>query len=425
MAEPLLTPRDGTPDLLVDPADIAEAAAALAAGHGPLAVDTERASAYVYGDRALLIQLRRAGAGTFLIDPETADGATNSLPEALNSLTWVLHASPSDLPCLTALGLCPAQLFDTEIAGRLLGVDHVNLAHMTEHFLGWSLAKGHGRENWSQRPLPADWLTYAALDVELLIELADVMGDALAELGRTDWLLDETTAILDRFRPDAADEGARAPLNNPNLEGWRSLRGVGALRSRRQLGVARELWLERDRRARQTDTSPTRIMAHDVIVRIARELPRSPSELAAIKGFPRRRRGNTSSWFAVLQEALALPTDRLPDRLRRRPGGAPRHQYWPERAPEAARALESLEPAYRAAADNLGIDAEVLLAPKLMRKVAWILGGGEAGNGVPAPVDVEDVRAVLRSVGALPWQEDILTAVCMDAVLLPRAIPLP
>ncbi len=43
-------------------------AAKFAAGSGPVAVDAERASGYRYGQRAYLVQLRRAGAGTALID---------------------------------------------------------------------------------------------------------------------------------------------------------------------------------------------------------------------------------------------------------------------------------------------------------------------------------------------------------------------
>lgn len=422
MATPLLRPRAGTPEVLVTRDQVAAAAEALAAGRGPLAVDTERASAYVYDDRALLIQLRREGAGTFLIDPETDRSAVDPLPEAINPLPWVLHASPSDLPCLTALGLLPSELFDTEIAGRLLGLERVNLAAMTERFLGWSLAKGHGREDWSRRPLPADWLDYAALDVELLPELAESLGDALSELDRMDWLLDETRAILDRFTPDAAHGGAGAPLNNPDPEGWRHLRGIGGLRRPDQLVVARELWRERDARARARDVSPTRVLPHGVIVAVARELPRSEHELAAIRGFPRRRRGSAADWYGVVRRALSLPASDRPERVRSTTRGIPHQRDWPERAPGAAHTLELLEPAYRGAAEELGIAPETLLPPKTMRHVAWVLGG--ADQDVPAPAGVDGVRRLLRAEGAHPWQEDILATVIAEAVLLPAAQPL-
>ena len=56
---PLLEPRDGLPPLIVTSEALAEAAAALAAGRGPVAVDAERASGFRYGHRAFLVQLRR------------------------------------------------------------------------------------------------------------------------------------------------------------------------------------------------------------------------------------------------------------------------------------------------------------------------------------------------------------------------------
>ena len=67
---PLLRlPADGTPEPITTAGELALAVDGLSAGHGPLAVDAERASGYRYSQRAYLVQLRRAGYGTVLIDP--------------------------------------------------------------------------------------------------------------------------------------------------------------------------------------------------------------------------------------------------------------------------------------------------------------------------------------------------------------------
>ena len=73
-AIPLLEPRDGLPPVVVTSAALAEAMDRWPAV-GPVAVDAERASGYRYGQRAYLVQLRRAGAGTVLIDPVACPGA--------------------------------------------------------------------------------------------------------------------------------------------------------------------------------------------------------------------------------------------------------------------------------------------------------------------------------------------------------------
>ncbi|MDT7662574.1 MAG: ribonuclease, partial [Pseudonocardiales bacterium] len=124
MAEPipLLTPADGLPDVVRSGAALRDLAVSIAAGQGPIAVDAERASGFRYSARAYLIQLRREGAGSSLIDPIPIAGRFAPLAEALAGPEWVLHAASQDLPCLAELGLHPTRLFDTELAGRLAGL---------------------------------------------------------------------------------------------------------------------------------------------------------------------------------------------------------------------------------------------------------------------------------------------------------------
>ena len=121
----------------------------LAGGHGPFAVDAERASGFRYSNRAYLIQIRRAGAGTVLIDPVSHGGdpltVLRPVAEVLAEDEWILHAADQDLPCLAEVGMRPPALYDTELAGRLAGFDRVNLAAMAQRLLGLGLAKGPRR----------------------------------------------------------------------------------------------------------------------------------------------------------------------------------------------------------------------------------------------------------------------------------------
>ena len=150
---PLLQPTDGVPGLTVTDDEIASAAELLASGHGPFAVDAERASGFRYSNRAYLIQVRRAGAGTVLLDPVSGNGdpvhALRPIAEVLTTDVWILHAADQDLPCLAEIGMHPPALYDTELAGRLAGFDRVNLAAMVRRMLGLGLAKGHGAADWS------------------------------------------------------------------------------------------------------------------------------------------------------------------------------------------------------------------------------------------------------------------------------------
>ena len=180
---PLLwEPREGLPEITSDADALTDVIAALRSGAGPVAIDAERASGYRYGQRAYLVQVRREGAGTALIDPVPCSDLSE-LSSALSGTEMVLHAAHQDLPCLTEINLRPSRLFDTELAGRLLGYQKVGLGAMVERLLGLRLAKEHSAVDWSQRPLPKDWLRYAALDVEILVELRDVLAEELTAAG--------------------------------------------------------------------------------------------------------------------------------------------------------------------------------------------------------------------------------------------------
>lgn len=183
----LREPAEGTPPVIADATALAEACAKIAGGSGAIAVDTERASGYRYWPKAYLVQLRREGAGSFLIDPIPLEGQLEPLAEVLNNAEWVLHAASQDLPCLAELDLHPKSLFDTELAGRLAGYERVALGTLVELLLGYQLEKGHSAADWSKRPLPVDWLNYAALDVELLIELREKLEADLAAQGKLEW----------------------------------------------------------------------------------------------------------------------------------------------------------------------------------------------------------------------------------------------
>ena len=243
VVEPLLVPRDGLPPLVDTASALQAATEALAAGTGPVAVDAERASGFRYGHRAFLVQLRRGGAGTVLIDP-VACTDLSGLDAALADTEAVLHAASQDLPCLADLGYRPRQLFDTEIAGRLLGYPRVGLATLVETILGLGLEKSHSAADWSTRPLPAEWLRYAALDVEVLVELRDALASQLEEQGKAEWARQEFAAVL------------AVPPPGPRTDPWRRTSGIHRMRNPRQLAAIRALWEARDHLARERDIAP-------------------------------------------------------------------------------------------------------------------------------------------------------------------------
>jgi ribonuclease D len=393
---PLLEPRDGLPPLVDSPAALETAVAALAGGSGPVAVDAERASGFRYGHRAFLVQFRREGAGTVLIDP-VACPDLSGLDVALADTEAVLHAASQDLPCLAELGYRPRTLFDTEVAGRLLGCPRVGLATMVESMLGLGLEKTHSAADWSTRPLPAEWLRYAALDVEVLVELRDVLDGQLREQGKIEWARQEFAAELSAGPPP------------PRADPWRRTSGIHRVRTRRGLAVVRELWTERDKIARRRDLSPTKVLTDAAIVEAARSMPSGPDELTAVPGFSGRGgRRHLSEWLRALGRARALPDRALPAASAPPGDGPPPAHRWHDRDPEAAKRLTAARAVVAALADSNGLPAENLVPPDAVRRLAW---------QPPADISPEAVGADLAGYGARAWQVE-LTAVPIARALL-------
>ncbi|WP_373694907.1 HRDC domain-containing protein [Kineococcus terrestris] len=380
---PLLdAPTGGVPPVADTPAALAEVVAAMAAGTGPVAVDAERASGYRYGQRAFLVQLRRAGAGTALVDPE-ALGDLSALGEALADAEWVLHAASQDLPCLAEVGMRPVTLFDTELGSRLAGLPRVGLGAVVEELLGLRLAKEHSAVDWSTRPLPQPWLNYAALDVEVLLELRDAVAARLDAQGKLGWAREEFAAVA----------AAAAPA--PPAEPWRRVSGLHAVRSRRQLAVVRALWQARDEEARRRDTSPGRLLPDAALVAAARAMPRTPQALLGTPGFTgRAARTRLVAWFAAVEAGRALPEAELPQHAARGDGPPP-PRTWAQRDPEAAARLAAGRAAVTALAGEHGLPVENLLQPDALRRLAW---------SPPRPADAAALGAALRASRARDWQ---------------------
>ncbi|MEO6955433.1 MAG: HRDC domain-containing protein [Antricoccus sp.] len=383
---PLLEPVDGVPVPLSTAAEITELAAVLRAGTGPVALDAERASGYRYSARAQLIQLKRAGVGNVLIDP-IAVPDLSAIGAALHDVEWVLHAANQDLPCLAEVGMVPSKLFDTELGGRLAGLDRVALGTMTQALLGISLAKGHAAADWSVRPLPQAYLVYAALDVEVLLELRDEVEKLLDTQAKLDWAHAEFEAV----------RNAPPPAIRPHR--WRRLNGLGAVKDRRGLAVAEQLWIARDEIGERLDIAPGRLLADRSIVGAATGKPDSMAKLLTIDGFTRRGTiAHRRRWWEAVQGALSLPERALPARRETIDDTGAPPSRWMSKEPAVAARFSALRSVVLAASEEHQIPAENLISPGLIRGLAW-----------DPPVATDDaVDVVLIAGGARKWQRELL-----------------
>jgi ribonuclease D len=393
---PLTAPGEGTPTPVETPEALADAVARFAAGSGPVAVDAERASGYRYSQRAYLVQLRRKGAGTVLIDPLPLDDL-RPLDAVIADAEWVLHAASQDLPCLADLSMRPRRLFDTELAARLAGFERVGLAALTEQLLGYTLEKHHSAADWSTRPLPESWLVYAALDVELLTDLRDSLAAELIAQGKDEWAAEEFAALV--------AWGSAPPKQR--ADPWRRTSGIHRIRGARAQARVRALWYARDDIAVRRDSAPGRVLPDAAIVAAAELDPRDERTLLTLPGFGGRSvRRLARIWLDALDAARALPDAELPTNPPL--DGPPPPHRWAERDPVAAARLARCREVVTGTAAEHKLPPENLISPDSIRRLAWT---------PPEEITPETVAATLRGYGARAWQVGLIAdnlAVALD-----------
>ena len=378
---PLPTATPHAPVVLVEnTADFHTALDDLLGAEGPLAVDAERASGFRYSSRAYLVQVHRTGAANYLIDPVSV-GHLGDITRTLGDLEWIIHAAHQDLACLREVGVDPQTLFDTELGARLAGLPRVGLQGVVEDILGLSLAKEHSAADWSTRPLPSEWLTYAALDVELLPRVREEIWRILSDAGKADLAREEFQAQLS------------LPPSRPRTEPWRRLSGLHQVRGQRALAIARELWLAREEFAEHTDRAPGRLVPDRSLVAAVLANPETKSDLAKLKEFHgRASRSELGRWWEAIERGRT--TDDLPE-TRAPSEGPPPPRVWPERNPEAAARMSAAREALTRVAEERAIPSENLLTPDYLRRLCW---------DPPQPETAASISAFLLDKGARPWQ---------------------
>ncbi|MFT3886673.1 MAG: HRDC domain-containing protein [Arachnia sp.] len=381
------------------PAALESCLAALSAAEGPVAFDTERAHGHRYWPKAYLLQIRREGAGTWLIDPVAFEGTSTDLGAlvvACGDATWLIHAASQDLPCMRELGIVPPRIFDTELAARLLGKPGAALGALLESELGIKLRKAHSADNWSRRPLPESWLTYAALDVDFLAELAEALTEELDRVGRREWVEQECVEELARFSAEPA----------PRVDPWRRLSGITTLRNTRQLAVARALWEARDALAQRRDRPPSWILPDTAIMEaaaLAKDAIPTPAALGRLRGFatpPGQR--NLNTWLRTVEQVRGMSPDDYP--ARRLPStGVPNPRSWDRIDPAAAARWTKVRPVVEMLACELGgVQASLVAPPQVMQEALF-------HHELPTADD-------LRRLGARPWQVEFLAPLLAEVL---------
>jgi ribonuclease D len=333
-----------------------------------------------------------------------------TLNDLLNTDEVILHASTQDLPCLRELGINPARLFDTELGGRIAGLPRVGLGPLLESLMGVILAKEHSAADWSTRPLPQEWLTYAALDVDLLIELRNIVEKILIDAKKDSWAAEEFSSIL------------LAPPSPPRVDPWRRTSGMHKIKRRDQLAIIRELWITRDELARASDIAGGKILNDSAIVELALNPPATKKEFEKTLrpiGLRARWLENLQTWLDAIARAVAMPESQWPA-IRANTDTLPPIKLWRDKFPEKFAPLSHARALIEIIAEENSIPVENLITPELVRRICWSPPPGSTESSSP-----DLVRTALLELGARTWQVDLVAQALAAALLEKEPLVVP
>ena len=244
-------------------------------GQPAYGIDTEFHRERTYYPKLALIQIAFAGRNV-LIDPLAIDVGPLSRVLVGDGLA-VMHAGEQDLEVLeAATGAVPQTIFDTQIAAGFVGLGVPSLGSLCQSALDENLTKGERLTDWLRRPLSKSQRTYAAADVEHLLRLHAELDAQLASRGRSDWAEAEFEALRTK---------SRAPTDPENA--WLAVRDARKL-PKDKVGIAVELAAWRETKAMAEDRPPKHVLSDMAIVAIAHRQPKSPSDLASLRGVDER-----------------------------------------------------------------------------------------------------------------------------------------
>lgn len=266
------------------------------------AFDTEFIPEETYEPELCLIQLATR-TRLAVIDPRVIPNLAPFWSAVVDpTLKLVVHAGSEDLRiCNLQTGQLPQNLFDIQLASGLVGTSYpASLSSLVQRYTGRTVMSSETRTDWRKRPLTPNQIEYALDDVRYLLQIADTLDQRLTELGRREWLEEETQVLLDDI----------ARRDDPSR--WMRLSGIHTL-NRRSLEIARRLFAWRLETAIATNRPIRQMVRDDLLVGIAKRQPKSRSDLESLRDFNRPNLIKAGGEIMrLIDEAMRVPEDQLP-----------------------------------------------------------------------------------------------------------------
>lgn len=253
-----------------------------------LALDTEGDGMFRYRARLCTLQLASASE-IAIVDTLALDVRAFSALFSVAGPEKVVHDVAFDARLLFMHGVALGSVFDTAIAARFLGLPATGLSSLLANLFDVQLPKHKQQADWGERPLDAEALAYLENDVRYLLPLHDAL---LARVRAKD--------IEPEVREECAYVLGEAQRPTPEPSPFARVKGA-ANRPPKQRARIHELAQVRDELARELDLPVGRVLASELLLRLAELDELSLSELE--RRLSATLRSRAPEFFAALERA--------------------------------------------------------------------------------------------------------------------------
>ena len=329
-----------------------------------IAIDTESNSLHAYHEHVCLIQFSTL-TKDILIDALVLPDLSLLQPIfSSDQIKKIFHAGEYDLICLLRdYHFKFSNLFDTMIAARTLGFQHVGLGSLLEKYFRIHMNKKYQKANWGKRPLEPEMLEYARLDSRYLIPLSDILE---RELRHKDcWAL-------------ASEDFSRLAKNTEvtteaNREDFWKLKGARDL-TPKQAAVLKSVYQFRESMAKKQDRPPFKVLGQQALVEISEKPPEILTNLGKIPSLSARQ---VQRYGRDLMKAVARGKKAAPE--------FPPHRKRQKKS--VLKRIDSLRAWRKQKGLTLGVPSDVVLPRDVLNRIA-----------LKAPGNLSELEALMQDV---------------------------
>ena len=249
-----------------------------------ICVDTEFIREKYYHPKLCLIQLGDSKGNGWAIDPLVENIDLLPVYELFlnEKILKVFHSPRQDFEIIfNILNKIPKPIFDTQSAAMACGFgDSASYESLVNNIAKITLDKSARFTDWQLRPLSKKQIDYAISDVTHLSKVYSYLLEEMIKNNRLNWIKEEINKFFD----------LSIYITEP-ANAWKRIKFYSS--NKTTMSIFKEISQTREHLAKNLNVPRNKIMRDDIIIKLAKNPPKSLTEFDGLRGINLRNMNNS------------------------------------------------------------------------------------------------------------------------------------